>query len=74
MKRKYCIDWDNTGREMEVVLSGTESGQELARQTVGSFTQGRWLTRTASGCITVEVRRTRGNNAVLSGVFVDPKP
>jgi hypothetical protein len=70
----YCIDWDATGRQMEVVLSGTETGNELSRQTIGSFTQGRWLTWTASGCISVEVRRTGGNNAVLSGVFIDPIP
>ena len=70
----YCIDWDNTGRQMEVLLSGTDSGNELVRQTIGSFTQGRWLTWTASGCITAEITRARGNNAVLSGVFVDPLP
>jgi hypothetical protein len=70
----YCSDWDNTGRQMEVLLSRTDSGNELTRQTIGSFTQGRWLTWTASGRITAEITRTRGNNAVLSGVFVDSLP
>jgi hypothetical protein len=70
----YGVDWDHAGRQMEVVLSGTDSGKELARHTVDSFTQGRWLTWTASGRITAEITRTGGNNAVVSGVFVDPLP
>ena len=70
----YCVDWDRTSRQMEVLLNETDSGKELARQTLGDFTHGRWLTWIASGRITVEVVRTQGNNASLSGVFVDPNP
>ena len=59
---------------MEVLLTGTDSGKELGRQGLGDFTHGCWLTWIASGRITVEVVRTQGNNAVVSGVFVDPNP
>ena len=58
----------------ELAEQTSKTFNELGRQTIGSFTQGRWLTWTASGCISVEVRRTGGNNAVLSGVFIDPIP
>lgn len=65
----YALDWDNAGRRETITADGQTTTLSSA------FNQGDWVTVpvtvSAGGSVTITVARTAGNNAVLSGVFLD---
>jgi len=69
----YALDWDKLGRRQSVSVSNGSTTQTIAITT--AFTQGAWLhfpvSVAAGGSLTITVTKTAGNNAVLSGVFLN---
>ncbi len=68
----YVLDWDRNKRAMEVALSGDLGALDAQQATIEETDRGVYLKWTVTGPVTVEVRKTAGYNAVISGVFVDP--
>ena len=66
----YMTDWDSNVRGQDVCLS-TEGDRILDHRAVTAFDTGKWLSWTISGRVCVELKCTRGNNAVINGVFFD---
>ena len=69
----YLLDFDRDGRAMEASLRDG-MGIELDRQkaTVEETAAGVYLTWRATGPLQLDLTKTAGFNAVVSGVFVDP--
>jgi arylsulfate sulfotransferase len=73
----YLIDWDNWGggRSEEVDILDATTGKVLSTETVSNFQNGEYLVWNVSGDVEVRITNLNGNNsnAVLSGLFLDPK-
>jgi hypothetical protein len=65
----YAIDWDNNGRAETIQIVDAATGAQLDLRTLSNFTNGVYLIWNVSGNIQVNVTRTGGSNAVISGVF-----
>lgn len=71
----YVLDWDRQGRRQEMVVTTADGRRELDRRPVADFQGGRWLTWTVSGLVRITARHgSGGDNAVISGVFIDGMP
>jgi subtilisin family serine protease len=68
----YFLDWGTTTRVEQVTLSNAATGSVLDTETVSSFHTGVYLQWMASGNVLITIKLTGGNNAVLSGIFLDP--
>jgi hypothetical protein len=64
----YCVDWDSTSRA-ETVNIVDENGVLLNTQSVANFHNGEYLVWQLSGHVKIQVTRTAGVNAVISGLF-----
>ena len=75
----YCLDWDNQQRIESIEILDRNYPNVLATvDNVSLFNYGRYLTWDITGPVLIKVKwidnTTRtGDNAVVSGVFVDPK-
>ncbi len=70
----YFLDWDTTSRGEQVQISNASTGAVLSTQTVTSFHSGVYLQWAVSGNLLITFTNMSGNNAVLSGLFLDPPP
>ncbi len=68
----YVLDYDRDGRALEIALSDDFASLGTERVSVTEMGGGAWLTWIATGTLNVELKKTAGHNAVLSGLFVDP--
>ena len=68
----YHLDWDKKNRVQEVEIADALRGVILDKQTISAFTGGRYQTWNVQGKVRVTIRRLRGDNASISGVFLDP--
>ncbi len=69
----YFLDWDTSNRAESVQISDAATGAVLSTQSISSFHNGLYLDYTVSGNILITITKTGGANAVLSGLFLDPK-
>ncbi len=67
----YLLDWDSTLRAETISVLDPASGTVLDRETYEGFHNGEYAAWTVSGHVVIQVTRTAGANAVVSGVFVD---
>lgn len=66
----YCLDWDGAGsRGQKIDVLDAQTGAVLDSRTVGSFANGVYLVWNLSGHVRIQVTRTAGANAVISGLF-----
>ena len=65
----YFVDWDAAGRAQTVTILDQATGISLDSRTLASFTNGTYLVWTITGHVTVQINRSAGINAVLSGIF-----
>jgi len=65
----YAIDWDNLGRAETVEITDS-AGHVLDTRGLSNFLNGQYLAWTVAGHVKIQVNRTSGPNAVLSGVFL----
>ena len=70
----YFLDWDKLGRAEQVQISDATTGAVLSTQSISSFNAGVYLDYAVSGHIKITFTRTAGQNAVLSGLFLDSNP
>ncbi len=68
----YFLDWDKQGRSEQVQISSAATGAVLSTQTVSSFQSGIYLDYAISGNVLITFTKEAGQNAVLSGLFLDP--
>jgi hypothetical protein len=68
----YFLDWGTTTRVEQVTISNATTGTMLDTETVSSFHSGAYLQWMVSGNVVITITKTGGNNAVLSGLFLDP--
>ncbi len=67
----YLLDYDRNQRASEVRIGNDAASLSVQRATVQEMLGGVWLTWTVAGETAIEVKKTAGYNAVLSGVFID---
>ena len=65
----YFLDWDSAGRAQTVTILDQATGTQLDSRTLSSFVNGTYLVWTVTGHVTIQIARTAGSNAVLSGIF-----
>jgi hypothetical protein len=68
----YCVDYDTKSRKQTVELLDAITGRSLDKQVIEKFFKGRYLSWKIQGGVKVNVRKLAGNNAVISGIFLDP--
>ena len=69
----YFLDWDSTSRSEQVTITNALTGTVLDRRTVSEFHSGVYMTWAVSGNVIITISKLSGANAVLSGVFLDPR-
>lgn len=70
----YLLDWDNFGRVETIQLSDANTGATLNTRTVSNFQSGEYLVYDVSGNVRITITNAGPENAVLSGLFIDPGP
>ncbi len=67
----YFLDWDKQGRSEQVKITNAVTGAVLSTQTISSFQSGTYLDYAISGNVLITFTKEAGQNAVLSGLFLD---
>ena len=67
----YVLDFGNDGRSEQIQLTNATSGAVLSTQTVSSFSGGVYMNYTITGNVLMTITKEAGDNAVLSGLFLD---
>lgn len=68
----YLLDFDRNGRALQVTASGDQSPPQ--KVSAVDTAKGIYLTWRAQGPFSAQIRKTKGFNAVVSAVFIDPVP
>src|SRR5947208_13233828 len=63
------VDWDSTARAETIQILDANTSAVLDTRSISSFSNGMYLVWNISGHAKINVTRTAGNNAVVSGVF-----
>ena len=66
----YFTNYDENAREQTVRLVKRDGTEFAPAVPVTNFVEGMWVGWTISEPVTIQVRKTGGNNAVMSGVFL----
>jgi hypothetical protein len=68
----YAVDWDSKGRNETITVTDSYGSYPV---TIGPFVNGAWvllpINVKAGGSVTINVAHNAGDNAVLSGVFLN---
>jgi len=65
----YCLDWDYQSRSQTITVVDAVSGAVMDSRSISGFGNGAYLVWNIKGHVRLQVTRTAGPNAVLSGVF-----
>jgi hypothetical protein len=68
----YFLDYDRQNRRQAIEIADAITGQRLDRREIASFANGRYQTWQIQGRITISISRIAGDNACISGLFLDP--
>lgn len=68
----YNLDWDQRSRVHEIDIIQPETQQPLDTQTVDHFAKGVYTSWKIQGKVKVVIHRVAGDNASVSGIFLDP--
>ena len=66
----YFTNYDNNPREQTVQLVKRDGTPFAPSVAVSNFVEGQWVGWTIDEPVTVQVRKTSGNNTVMSGLFL----
>ncbi len=67
----YLLDWDSTTRAETITIRDALSNAVLDTETYSGFHNGTYAVWNIKGNVTIQVTKTGGNNAVVSGIFFD---
>lgn len=67
----YLLDWDSTARSETIKIVDAVSKEVLDTQSFSGFHDGLWAYWNVTGDVVIEVTKTGGANAVVSGIFFD---
>jgi hypothetical protein len=65
----YLLDWDSTTRSETISILDAASNTVLNTETFSSFHNGDYAVWNVQGNVIIQVTRTAGANAVVSGIF-----
>ncbi len=68
----YLLDWDTSARVETIWILDAKTNALLDSETYSSFHGGIYATWTITGNVIIEVFKSGGGNAVVSGIFFDP--
>jgi hypothetical protein len=68
----YLLDWDSSARTETISIVDATSHAVLDTETYSSFHNGEYAAWNIKGHVLIQVTKTGGVNAVVSGVFFDP--
>jgi hypothetical protein len=66
----YCLDWNEMSRAQTISVLNAATGAILNTQSVSNFTSGVYAVWSVTGHVKLQITKTAGNNAVISGVFL----
>jgi hypothetical protein len=67
----YCLDWNETSRAETISVLDATTNAVLDTRSVSNFTEGVYVVWTVTGHVKLQITKTAGNNAVISGVFLN---
>lgn len=67
----YCLDWNETSRTETINVLDATTNAVLDTRSVSNFTEGVYVVWSVTGHVKLQIIRTAGNNAVISGVFLN---
>ncbi len=67
----YLLDWDSSARGETISIVDAENNTVLNTQSFSSFHNGEYAVWNVQGHVLIQVTKTGGSNAVVSGIFVD---
>jgi hypothetical protein len=70
----YLLDWDGSARAESISVLDAATNTVLNTQTFSSFHNGEYAVWSVKGHVLIQVTKTGGSNAVVSGLFFDPVP
>ncbi|MHC1764173.1 MAG: glycoside hydrolase family 9 protein [Verrucomicrobiia bacterium] len=69
----YMVDWDRGGRAQQVEILDGVTGEVLDSQMVSGFEEGLYCVWHLKGKVRIRLTRLSGANAILAGLFFDPR-
>ena len=70
----YALDWDSTTRGQRIDIVDATTNAVLDSRSLSSFGTGKYVVWNVRGRIRINLTRTSGGNAVISGLFFGPVP
>jgi hypothetical protein len=67
----YLLDWDTSARSETISILDAVSNTVLSTESFSSFHNGQYAVWSIQGHVLIQVTKTGGANAVLSGIFFD---
>ena len=68
----YLLDWDTAARTETISILDANTHVVLDTETFASFHNGEYASWNVQGQVVIQVEKTGGANAVVSGIFFDP--
>lgn len=68
----YHLDYDKQSRRQQITITDALTGTQLDQREITDFAGGRYQSWQVQGRIRVTISRITGDNAVISGLFLDP--
>ena len=65
----YCLDWDSTSRSQTLDIVDATTNALLDTRSISSFNGGKYLVWEISGHVKINVTKTGGESAVVSGLY-----
>jgi hypothetical protein len=65
------VDWDSTSRAETISILDASTNAVLDTETFSSFHNGEYAEWDVQGHVLIQVTKTGGANAVVSGIFFD---
>ncbi|HTB17784.1 MAG TPA: hypothetical protein VK708_06685 [Bryobacteraceae bacterium] len=67
----YCLDWNEMSRAETISVLDATTNKVLDSRSVSNFTKGVYAVWNVTGHVKLQITKTAGNNAVISGLFLN---
>ena len=68
----YFLDYDRKERRQTIEIANAQGGQVLDKREIADFANGRYLSWKIQGKVKIILHKLAGDNACISGIFLDP--